>query len=450
MRVHLPESPLGVLAWLAMVVFACYLNALSGAFQFDDYKVIVDNSGVQSWGAWLDNLGHGIRPLLKFSYTLNWTSGMGVMGFHLTNLLIHLGNAYLVYLLSGEFVRCQPLRDRLSNVPLLTALLFAAHPIHTEAVTYICGRSISLMTLFYLAGLLAYATGRMRQNKVLLYGVTPGLFVIALSVKETAVTFPFALLAWELGCGGKWKTCFKQQWTSWAMLLFGALFFLLDDSYLAQMERSAGFNSLRGNLATQAVAFAYLLRQWLLPLWLNIDPELQAIHGFDGVAPQLFLLVAVFILMLYTLRRRPWMGFALAWVLIQLLPLYILLPRLDVANDRQMYLAGWPLALAGMAELSILLRRRTMVVTAALLVFALGCLTYLRNQDYRNEIALWENTLTLSPNKARAHNNLGYAYLLDGRNGEARREFTTALKLDPGQIKARYNLMRLDLSTPAP
>lgn len=444
MRFTLPESRPGVLVWLALLVLVCYFNALSGAFQFDDYKVIVDYPGVHSWDAWRDKLGYGIRPLLKFSYTLNWTSGLGVAGFHLTNLLIHLCNAYLVYRLVSEFVRAQPLRERLGNVPLFTALLFAAHPLNTEAVTYICGRSISLMTLFYLAGLLAYMTGRTQHNKIYLHVLVPILFVIALSVKETAVTFPLALLAWELGCGGTWKASLKRQWSSWAVLLLGALFFLFNDSYLAQIERSAGLNSLQGNMATQALAFVYLLRQWLFPFWLNIDPDLRVVHDFSGVMPQLFLLAAVSILMLYTLRRRPWIGFGLAWTLIQLLPLHVLLPRLDVANDRQMYLAGWPLALACVAELSIWVRRRTFVLAGAALVFALGCMTILRNQDYRNEISLWEVTVMQSPDKARAHNNLGYAYMLAGRNGEARRELTATLKLEPSHIKAQNNLSRLE------
>ncbi|MBI5436358.1 MAG: hypothetical protein HY937_04540 [Nitrosomonadales bacterium] len=444
MRVTLPESHRGVLAWLALTVFACYCNALSGAFQFDDYKIIVDNPVVHSWEAWLANLGHGIRPLLKFSYTLNWTSGLGAAGFHLTNLLIHLCNAYLVYRLSGEFVQQQPLRDRLKDVPLFTALLFAAHPIHTEAVTYICGRSISLMMLFYLAGLLAYVAGRAQHNKISVYLITPLLFVTALSVKETAVTFPLALLAWELGCGGTWKASLRQQWPNWAVLLLGVMFFLLNDNYLAQMERSAKLNSLRGNAATQLFAFSYLMRQWALPLWLNIDPDLPLLHDATGFTLPLIFFAAAFALMLACWRRRPWIGFALAWAMIQLIPLYLFLPRVDVANDRQMVLADWPLFLALTAEMALIMHTRTLRIAAAALLLTLACLTVLRNQVYASEIALWEDTVKQSPHKARVHNNLGYAYMLAHRNEDARREFTAALQFDPHYYKARNNLERLN------
>jgi len=87
--------------------------------------------------------------------------------------------------------------DTLKNAPFLAALLFACtHP--TEAVTYICGRSTALMTLF-LSGRVAHLyQRRTQQSKIKVYAVTPLFFVIALSIKETAVTFPLALLLWNM------------------------------------------------------------------------------------------------------------------------------------------------------------------------------------------------------------------------------------------------------------
>src|SRR5512142_2274582 len=141
MRALHPETPARALMWLALAVFISYANVLNGSFQFDDYNVIVKEPHVQSWASWLASLGSGIRPLLKFSYTLNWTMGTGVTGFHLTNLLIHLANAWLVYRLAQSFVQQQWQQAKLQSVPLIVALLFAVHPIHTEAVSYISGRS---------------------------------------------------------------------------------------------------------------------------------------------------------------------------------------------------------------------------------------------------------------------------------------------------------------------
>ncbi len=430
--------------WLTLAVAISYLNSLTGQFQFDDYNVIVNEPTVHSWGSWLASLGSGIRPLLKLSYVMNWTMGAGELGFHLTNALIHLANTYLVYRLGLVFVQQQWQNDRLRHAPLLTALLFALHPIQTEAVTYISGRSASLMTLFYLGGLFCYIEGRTRNDWKRLYLFTPLLFILAVGAKETAVTFPLALLTWELFCGGRWKTTLARMWPSWAWLCVASVFFLFSDGYSTEMRRSVELNSLQGNLATQMAAFTHLMKQWLFPLRLNIDPDLPLLHDFSGGLLPLGLFLLLGISMVMCWRRRPWGSFALAWAMVHLIPFYLLLPRLDIANERQMYLAGWPLFLALSIELAFLVDGRRLRVAAAALLVALATLTVLRNQVYTSEIALWEDTVTKSPNKARVHNNLGYAYMQAHRSDEARREFTAALRLDPRLYKALYNLRRLN------
>ena len=439
-----PESHATVLLWLTLAVILSYANVLGSPFQFDDYNVIANEEQVHSWASWFGALGNGIRPLLKFSYTLNWTLGTGVAGFHLVNLLIHLANAYLVYRLAHAFTQQQWQRDSLRHVPLLTALLFAVHPVNTEAVSYICGRSASLMTLFYLAALLSYVIGRTRDNRLYLYVATPLLFALALAVKETAMTFPLALLLWELGCGGRWQFAFKPQRPIWVLAAIAVLFFVFSNSYFNQMQRSAEFNGLYGNLATQLSGFAWLLRQWALPLWLNIDPDLPLRTSFSGALWPLLLIIALFVLMLACWHRRPWLGFALAWAMLQLIPLYLFLPRIDIANERQLYLAGWPMLLTLCIELTLWLNSRVFRVVVAALLLACASLTILRNQVYASEISLWQDTALKSPNKARVHNNLGHAYLLAQRYGEARNEFAAALQIDPQLYQARYNLLHAD------
>jgi tetratricopeptide (TPR) repeat protein len=271
--------------------------------------------------------------------------------------------------------------------------------------------------------------------------------LLALGVKETAVTFPFALLLWELYSGGSFKNALRQQWASWLLLLASAIYFLLHAGYVHMVENSAGLNNFSGSVATQAMAFVYLLRQWLFPVWLNIDPDLRLAHDFSGVMPQMGALLLAIMVMLFTFRRRSWLSFALAWTVLQLFPLYIFLPRMDVANDRQLYLVSWPLVLATVAEMSIWIAAGKFKWGAGLLIAALMSLTILRNQDYRSEVALWEATVQLSPDKARVQNNLGYAYMLAGRDEQARAAYTTALHLDSSYYQARYNLLRLDEKT---
>jgi tetratricopeptide (TPR) repeat protein len=254
-----------------------------------------------------------------------------------------------------------------------------------------------------------------------------------------------ALLLWELSVGTSLRTALRRQWTSWALLLAGAVYFLLSDRYLQHMQNSAQLNSLAGNVATQATALVYLARQWLLPFWLNIDPDLPVQHDFSQALPAMFFVALWLGAMVFSWRKRPWVGLALAWAFLHWVPLYVFLPRLDVANDRQLYLAVWPLGLVMAMELQLLLTRRLALVCAVALVLGGAALTAMRNQDYHSEIALWESTMRLSPGKSRVHNNLGFAYREAGRLDDARSEYLTALRLDPDNVKARLNLRRLNV-----
>ena len=430
--------------WLAALCALAYANSLGGAFQIDDFNVIVDLAAVHSIEGWWADVGQGIRPLLKLSYTLNWISGWGPPGFHAVNLLIHGATVWLVYRLSEVFLAEKGLLQGLPLVPLLSAALFALHPANTEAVTYVCGRSSSLMALFYLSGLLTHATRPTGPVPWRVKWFAPMCFVMALAVKESAVTFPLALFLWDMACGKRWKISLRRAWASWAALLLAVAYFFCNDAYRASVERSASFNTLTGNLATQTQALVYLMRQWALPLWLNIDPDLAVQHDFSHLLPGLGFVFVLLLVTLLTWRMRPWIGFCLAWALLHLLLLYLFVPRLDVANDRQLYLAAWPLYLALVIELQRCLPQRlaTAVVIALLLGFAM--LTVLRNQDYQSEIALWEQTVGVSPSKSRVHSNLGYAYQLSGQPVQARLEYLQALRLDPDNVKARLNLRRLN------
>lgn len=435
-----------IIAALILAVFASYSNAVFwGAFQFDDYNIIVNNPVVHSWSAWWADVGHGIRPLLKLSYTLDWTLGWGEAGFHLTNVLIHSGNTVLVWLLTASFLRCS---SRLASSALLvstmTALLFAAHPIHTEAITYISGRSSSLMALFYLGGMLCFMTGRQKQSWRCLHVATPLLFVAAIAVKETAITFPLALMLLHVASGGRWRTLISLTWSSWLVFIAGVIYFLFDASYQQHLVRSLEAHAGLSTLVVQANALLYLLRQWFLPLWLNIDPDLSGAHALPAFKLALMVcgLIAT-LLVSAKLRQHPWLGFALAWALLHLFLVYLMAPRIDIANERQLYLVSWPLSMAVMAELVILLSARLFIRVSAMLLIAAIALTFLRNLDYRNEIILWQSTVRLSPEKSRVHNNLGYAYDLDGQHRLARQHYLKALALDKQNFRARYNMEQL-------
>src|SRR6185503_19414034 len=145
-RLCMPRSESTVTAILVVAVLLSYFNALGGVFQFDDYNVIVKNPDVHSLAAWRDSMP-GIRALLKVSYALNWAIDARPFGFHLFNVLVHAINTVLVLRLLLALRKESVGPD---FAALVGAMLFALHPVQTEAVTYVSGRSVSLMALFYL------------------------------------------------------------------------------------------------------------------------------------------------------------------------------------------------------------------------------------------------------------------------------------------------------------
>jgi hypothetical protein len=411
----------------ALVVAAAaalaYVPSLWGVFHFDDYNVIVNYDTVHSWHAFFERAGLGVRPLLKASYVLNWTSGFG---FSTLNIAFHAMNAALVFLVGEKLFR-----DR--RAALIAALLFALHPAATEAVTYISGRSSSMMAVFYLGAMLAYLKGSRWWCAL--------LFVCAMATRETAVTLPAALLLCEL-CSDErasWQTIVRRQWPHWALLLAAGVFLLLNQRYFDLVAYGYGERSLADNLVTQVGGVSYLVLRLISLTGYNIDPALPALSAWDETLRfQAACLAVLFMAGIANLVRRPWIAFGILWFFLQLAPTNSIVPRLDVANDRQLYLASWGLFLAICVQLRNL---PNAVVVFPIALFTATCI--LRQLDYRSEIALWESSVALSPWNARGHNNLGYAYQEAGRLEDARREYETAVFFDPSNQKARFNLLFL-------
>jgi tetratricopeptide (TPR) repeat protein len=170
-----------------------------------------------------------------------------------------------------------------------------------------------------------------------------------------------------------------------------------------------------------------------------------------GLALGALAIAAALVVAAASWRRRPALAFGVLWFFLWLAPTNSLLPRLDVANDRQLYL---PLAgLAALVAAAAAHRPRPRVAAAALLIaLALGGATWARNRVYASEEAFWRDVAAKSPHNGRAWNNLGYALALGGRDAEAEAAFTRALALDPNDVRAGVNrrLLREGALRPAP
>jgi hypothetical protein len=429
-RERLDRAAPAALVVLALV--AAYAGSFGGGYQFDDWNVIVREAGAQSPAAWWASQP-GIRPLLKLSYALNRASPFGLAGFHLVNLAVHLGNTLLVAALLRGLVAPER-RDAVHRrAAWIGAALFALHPVQTEAVTYLSGRSTSLAAFFALASLVLGLRGLDDSARRRWPLLSLASFALALLCKEYV-----AVLRRAAGP---------------ALLVFAALAAALAvPRYRVLLETSLATRDLGANLATQAHGILYLVGQMLWPAQLNADPALPARSGFDAASIACAVLIAgaVAIGLVALRRRHAVVGFALLWFLLWLAPTHSLLARLDVANDRQLYLAlvgpAWALAHA-LARVPAAGWRAAAIVGLAV---ALGSTTALRHRVYADELGYWADVATKSPHNARAYANLGHALQLACRPDDARAAFEVALQLDPGHERAAVNLWLVDHAAASP
>jgi hypothetical protein len=341
----------------------------------------------------------------------------------------------------------------LEPTAVLAGTLFALHPLHTEAVTYVTGRSAALSTAFLLGALLLHAAGVHAGRRSFTLVLAPLAFLGALATKETSALFPFVLLAWERVIErSPWRTIARRlaPWLGVSLVALYAL--VMHPRTYALLHAALGQRSLVDSLSYGLGGIAYLatrlllLRRPCIDPGLFVEPPSVTVVVLTGA-----LLLAALILAVRRARERPLVLFGLLLFVLQALVLHVLLPRVDVINERHAYLAdaGAFLAFAALAEplVARLRQRRWLVPAAAALALGLVALTTRRNLEYRSEVTLWQATVREAPANPRAQNNLGIAYELAGRLVEARIAYTRALILEPRYAAARANLGRI---TPAP
>ena len=395
------------------------------------------------------------RPLVTTSFSLdNKLWGLNALPYHVENTVFHIANALLVYAavlaVAGS-----------STAACAAALIFAAHPVQTEAVTLVSGRANVLFLFFFLLAFLCYV-GNKRGSvaRPLLYGLSLLLFFMGLLSKEMAITLPLILIAYD--------HFFRAKEEKPALLSY-APFFLVVVAYLvarfsvlgtlAQREGWWGGDMQSYLFTTLRVVFGYV-RLLFLPVNLKADYMVDISRSFFEIEVLSAAIGLALIAALYMLtKRRKQSSFYIWWFFITLLPVYNLVPFKAVMAERFLYLPSIAFAaLLGMFIADLLERFRASRPGTAIIKFLFAALLILygagtvsRNVELRNEIVFYSHELTCSPDNPRFHLNLGLAYVGEAKKYAgikkardlyytlAAREFEKAVSLNPSFQKASIN-----------
>jgi tetratricopeptide (TPR) repeat protein len=440
----------------AVVVVQC--SAFGGAFQYDDFFAILINPHLEGWQAFVQHLGHMVRPVLHATFLLDRALyGNNPAGYHVLNLVLHVASTLIVYRVLALAVTES---DR--SVPFWTALVFFIHPLTTETITYISGRASGLMAFLYLSAFFLYIKASKEEDhapvrRLYLAGAVVS-YLLSFGAKETAMTFPFVLVLWDVLLSRRKAVSLRRSFfiyhvPFWLVLCAVALWAWRHPRYIDLAQFSLTLRPLWNNILSEVHAVAYAVLLFFIPWKQNFDHDLPEFNSpFEWPLPlDLALLAGLVVGAIIAARRLPLASFGVGWFLVLLLPTS-LIPRADLLSERNLYPAFVGLALVTVVLASRFVKwlmrfvphprlvRFAATSGAIGLILVLCLCTYQRNLVYQDEISLWSDTIQKSPNKARAHNNLGHAYAMQGNWEMATEKFRMAARLDPDYALAQKNL----------
>jgi tetratricopeptide (TPR) repeat protein len=436
---------------IALAAVAVYQGTLEAPLVFDDRLWVSLNPTLRSLASALGPKPAGSlvggRPVLSLSLAFNHAiSGDGAWSYHAANLGIHIVAALILLGVVARTLAYRPAQfptgtDRVFPA-LAAALLWAVHPLQTEAVTYVSQRSESLMGLLYLLTLYAFIRGAQTPEPRAWQVVAVAACALGMATKEVMVTAPLVVLAYDRTfVSGSFRGALRARR---GLYLGLALTWLLPGLLASGLgARGVGYGlgySWWAYALSEcwAVGHYILLSVWPHPLVFDYGASLGA--GAAEILAWACLLTVLAGLSAAAFARRSALGFAGVCFFLILAPSSSLVP---VAHqpmaEHRMYLplAAVTAALAAGAWARLGRRSLPLLVAAAL---ALGIAAALRNRDYRSEVSLWEATVRDRPGNPRARQALADALERESRHGEAAREYTEALRIDPGDYRSRLGL----------
>jgi tetratricopeptide (TPR) repeat protein len=446
---------------VAALCLGLYSNTWSSPFHFDDAGNIEENRAIRVTELGLRSLHEAgfespssSRPVANASFALNYYfGGYDVTGYHAVNLLIHFANGVLVYFLALMTLRLTGIRRR-ERIALFAALVFTAHPVQTQAVTYIVQRMSSLAAMFYLLALLLFVRGRTSSAGGRRWALWAGSFVawlLALGSKQNAVTLPIVLALYEWfffrDLSADWLRRNLGIFLGLAVLLAGvALLYLRGDpSNLLVGYADRDFTMSQRVLTQLRVVVFYIgLLAFPAPSRQNLIHAFPASRSlFDPITTLLclLLLAGLLALAIALARNHRLASFCILWFFIHL-AVESSVVSLEMAFEHRLYLP-----LAGVALLAswLLLSRpsrqqRLAVAVAVCVVAALGAATYARNETWRDGVTLWNDVIAKNPRSHRGHYNLGVQLEARGQIDEAAHHYREALRIAPRFAQAHNNL----------
>jgi tetratricopeptide (TPR) repeat protein len=484
------------LVLLTIIIFSPIKDC--GFINFDDDIYLYENAHLQSWLNW-KSIGHAFsfyfsnwHPLTWLSWMLDYSIfGLNPFGYHLVNLLLHIFNTVLLFLILWRMTGAL-------WPSAFVAALFAIHPLHVESVAWISERKDVLSTFFWMLTLGAYSY-YVEHREWKIYVLVILFFALGLMSKSMLVTLPFVLLLldfWPLWrfsetrpslqipaaeikqeVSAKKKKSRKKdaekaaasikaseivkpavpefKWSLiYPLLLEKVPLFVLAIlssivTYVAQQKggavRSVEALSPVDRIGNAFVSYIAYIFKMILPANLAVFYPHPGNVVWWQVLGAIVVLLAITFFVISRFKKSPYLASGWFWYLGTLVPVIgVVQVGAQAMADRYTYipLIGLFIMVAwGIAEISQKwnYRREILVSLSALIIFILSILTWKQVGYWQNSITLYDHTLKVTENNALIHNNRGFAYYVLGDYRQAVADYSSAITIKPDYVTAYHN-----------
>ena len=485
---------------LTGVVAVLYLNSLGNDFvNWDDPGTILNNKQIRSleWTNLKDiftlRKASTYQPIRVLSYAVDYHFWqLNPLGYHITNIVLYILTCIMILFTTRElsqFLRSDKTSQSHWRVGFFAALLFAVHPVHVEAVTWLSGRKEVLLGFFSFSSVYFYlrASGPLsRAKRGTLYGLAFLCFVLATLSKPSAVVLPVIMLVFEL-CREKanlTRVVKKAVWFAPAAVVSFILALVL---MKVMVEAEGIYPYWGGSLLSNflVASYLFLLNIKLVAWTINYSNIYILMIPFSILGLFLLLNVALIGLAVWMRKRWPLIAFAIFWFYVTLLPFSNLIPISTLLADRYVFIPSFAycLVLALCFEKLWSVKRKDVsrdffpfLTTVFLigLVVGYGYMTVHQNTVWKDSYTLWldaaakqekssmpmtslgalfldgdmdeealevlEKAVKANPSDALGHNNLGIAYQRLGDYKKSEHHYLKALSLKPRLYESLFNL----------
>jgi len=443
---------------IAIFAFLVFFNTLDNDFAFDDESVVQNYQAIRN----LSNvpkfftaqegfhkvIGNYYRPIVSTTYAVDYaTWGLTPKGFHLTNNLINLiASLFLFAILSRLFSKYK--FGILAS--LIATLIFTAHPVHTEAVSWVSGRTDSLVTLFFFAAFYFYlGYYEERENKYLILSLV--FYSFGLLSKEMIVTFPVIILLFDF----IWrKKSLKEIYLDWKIYLYyialTVVYLIIRYALLYGVVERTKYNYFYGKdvitgIATMLKTIPMYLKLLVFPVGL--------LYHYNGVMPDsntlldgsvifsVVLVLALLVISFVLYKEYSKISFCILFVLVTLLPVMNIVPTMNYMAERFLYITSFALSLliAFLIAKYLNEKNKNLIVSISLIIIIVfAFLTVKRNAEWKNNDTLYSTAEGKDGSVLLV--NCGNIYANKKQFDEAEKRFRRAIELRTNNVLAHHNL----------